>query len=269
MIKEVFNLIKEQFENIMTNDYDYFNNFKIILSNEQYFSTEERKRGIIYIVVKFMPATINYGQNILPITINAISEKNGLEVCQKLLLEYAKTYNLKPVDVPSIDNLEETLSIQQVYTTPTVMSNFNDVFDGFRTLFYMSGTFLISKNTNPWELYFYNEEGEKMLIDALNKNFSFDGTLDSQPYFSTQNFTESISKFGTFAFNISTFLVDNEFINKCLSIITREKDVNENFDFEIVFKNGITIPKKAYKIKNIGSSIMVGEQPTIALTFTN
>ena len=274
MIKEIYNLIKYQFEELMFNDSDFYKESRIILANEQDFvKNVEKKRGNIYIVLKFMPATINFGQNTLPVTFNAISEKNGLEICQKLLCDYAQVYNLHSTDVQSLDDTSITYNVQQVYTTPSVMSNFNDVNDGFRTLFYMTSTFLISKNSNPFSLYYFeNEDDEEgIYIEGFSNAFNFDNTMDSQPYFTPQNpnFIESISKFGSLAINITTFLVDNDFINKVLGIICKTYDTDTPFYIKISFKNGLTTPLLKLKLANVSGTSVVGELNTISLTFSN
>ena len=267
MINNVFNLIKEQFEELMSNDYAYYSEFNLKLTNEQYFVKEkQRDRGTIYIVVKFMPATIDFGQTLLPVTFNAVSERNGVEVCQKLMFEYAQTYNLKTI------NDENGAFIQQKYSTPSVMSNFNDIYDGFRSLFYMSGSFIISENINTWDLYYYDtfEDSNGIKIEILNMSLGFDNSLDSQPYANTGNFIESISKFGSLSFNLATYLTDNELMNKCIDIMAKTKPTNASFYFEIVFKKrNLKIPKTKYKLQNSNLTQTVGEIPVISLSFSN
>lgn len=267
MINKVFNLIKDQFEELMSNDYEYYREFNLKLTNEQFFvKDKQREKDTIYIVVKFMPATIDFGQTLLPVTFNAVSERNGIEVCQKLMFEYAQIYNLKTINNDTGD------FIQQRYSTPSVMSNFNDIYDGFRSLFYMSGSFLISENVNSWDLYYYDslEAIEGIKIEILNMAVGFDNNLDSQPYVENGNFVESISKFGSLSFNLTTYLIDNQLMNKCIDIMAKKSPTNTSFYFEIVFKkSNLKIPKAKYKLQNSSLAQTIGEIPAITLSFSN
>lgn len=258
MNEEIMELLKREFAEVMAKDEEYYENYKIYLSNEQqYVKEQSREKGAIYIVVKFLPASLNFGQTVLPITINAIAEQNKIEVCQKLLLELAQTYNL------TTDSSE---TIKQTYTSPANTSNFNEVFNGFRSLFYMSGTFLISKNSNPCKLYYDDEE-----VTCITLAQSFDAQLDSQTFFNTKNFTKSVGMYGTYSLNFTTYLTDTELLNKVLAICLRssEDGVNSTFKFTIVYNNGYKIEDLEFKLVNFSVQQNIGEMPIASLTFTN
>ena len=71
MIEEVMELLTKQFAEVMTKDSEFYENYHIYLSNEQqYVKEKNREKGAIYIVVKFLPASLNFGQTILPISKN-------------------------------------------------------------------------------------------------------------------------------------------------------------------------------------------------------
>ena len=263
MIDKVMELLMKQFADVMSKDSEYYNNYHIYLSNEQqYVKDKNREKGAIYIVVKFLPASLNFGQTILPITINAIAERNKIEVCQRLMLEFAQTYNLTTND---------NQTIKQTYTSPANNSNFNEVFDGFRSLFYMSGTFLMSENTNPYHLYVSGEENE---VQCITLGVNFDIQLDSQPFFSTNNFTKSVGMYGTFTINFTTYLTNTNLINKALAValkdLSKQPDgVNTNFKFDVIFKNGFKIENVSFKLVNFSVQQNLGEMPVASLTFTN
>lgn len=263
--KEIMQLISEQFATIMSADAEYYNEYSIILSNEQqYIKSKNKDPNKIYIVVKFLNATLNFGQSVLPITMNALGESNKIEACQRLLLEYAQTFNLK-------NNADNT--IKQTYTSPSSLSNFNTVYDGFRTLFYMSGTFLISKNTNPLESLKFIKDGVNYEIEPISFQDSFDTQPDTQPFYNENNMTRSVVKVGTYTFVIHLYLTNTELLTQVLSIIARDttkypQGVNTTFMFEFTYKNGI-VYKDNFKIVNASKQQNIGELPMISLTFTN
>lgn len=267
---EILKLIEKQFIEIMRDDYEYYKNHEIVLSNEQYYvDPEDRKeQNTIYIVVKFLPAEINYNQNIIPITITAVSEYNKIEVCQRLLLEYAQTYNLKP------DEDQNGTVFSQTYTTPQVMSNFSEVYYGYRTLFYMSGAILLSYNANPETIYFlYEDENgneQEQQIEAFSFNEDFTIQLDTQAFTNTYGFTKSLAQVGTHTISFIMRLTDDDFCNLILDIVnkTAKDGISTDFKFKIRRKNGkqkIDI----YKLKNYSGSREIGEMPVISCTFTN
>ena len=295
----VLELINEQFQIVMDSDPTFYSNYEFEIRNEQYFIPDDEREGHkIFIVVKFLPATLNLKQNILPVTIQAVSECNGVAAAQRLLLEYSQIFNLNTVK-------KDGQLIYQNYTSPNVISNFEVVYDGFRSLLVMAGTFLLSYNINRIKLLYFegdnvtrdlenvpNEkitdliemkdksiykweengyeiyEGEE--IEILNYTDNFDVTPDTQPYFSNKNFTKSVIKFGTFSFNIVSYLIKNSFNAKILKIISREQDINSNFIFKICFDDGtLNMPLLEYKLLNVAKQQNVGELPSIVTAFTN
>lgn len=264
--EDIMNIIKEQLLELMQEDYEYYKNYNIKLANEQYYvDPEDRKEpGNIYIVVKFLPADINYKQNIVPFSITAVSEHNGLEVCQRLLLEYAQTYNLVN------DFTENGITYNQTYTTPQVMSNFTEVYFGYRNTLFMSGTFLLSYSINPSKIYYIDENGEEILVEAITFSEDFSVQTDTQPFFNTNNFTTSIGKYGTHTINFSTYLTNDKMCNKILDIVNGdiENGVNNSFIFKIKYDNKRENKTKTYKLINYRRTQDVGQLPIVTCSFT-
>lgn len=347
--KYVVDIIKEQFEAVLSTDPEFYSQYVFDIVNEQYFvPDEEREPNRIFIVIKFSAAQIDYGQDIMPLTIQAVSESNGLLAAQRLLLEYAQIFNLNTL-------MRDGKTIYQNYTTPNVISNFEVVYEGFRSVLILSGVFLLSSNINritlkyydgdyallsfpeytadslpsttnlgyvyvyynnkiykwnsneskydEWDftdrlmaniglndesvpvdmfetpdeskIYVWDSENNKYVvsdgetIDILNFTDTFDATPDTQPYFETKNFTDSIIKYGTYSFNIVSFLIKNNLNNKILRIISRRKTMNNNFYFKIKMDNGLDMPLLKFKLISATKQQNKGEMPSMALAFTN
>ena len=164
-IDKIMDIIKNQFLEVMSIDSNYYSQYNIILSNEQqYVRSKDRDVNNIYIVIKFVPGSLNFGQNVVPININAMGEGNKIEVCQRLLLEFAQQFNLSdPINISKEDSGDNnSYIVKQVYTQPQIMSNFTPTWNEFRSLFFMTGPFLIGKNSTPITSisYFENESDE-------------------------------------------------------------------------------------------------------------
>lgn len=289
-VEKAMKIIKEQFLNIMSSDADYYSKYNVILSNEQqYVKNKNREPNTIYIVVKFMNATVTYGQTVLPININALGEENHIEVCQRLLLEFAQTFTLSDeITIPSSESGDgSNYIIKQVWNAPQIMSNFNSVYKGFRSLFYMSGTFLLGKDSLPiTNITYYTEENNDsevgQTIEFINASWEFTIQLDSQAFYQTNSRTKSASKIGTLGLSILMYFANNTLCNKLLGIAFDKKEittengdiitnegVHETFYLSLTFANGVTINKMRLKIASAHSIQNLGEFPMITLSFTN
>lgn len=291
----VLEIIKNQLNMIASTDPEYYSQYIFDVVNEQQFvSDDEREPGRIFIVVKFLPADIDYGQDILPFTIQAVSESNGLPAAQRLLLEYAQIFNLKTFK-------KEGKVIYQSYTTPNVISHFEIIYDGFRSVLIMSGTILISTNVNRSKLiYFVGDSAEDVSeipsykvadlvtyegdvyqwdgsqyvkydgeeVDALAFNDVYNATPDTQPYFENGNMTKTMIKYGSYSFTCSFILTKNNLNDKILKIVTRKKNPNTSFYFKILQDDGNDMPFLEYKMIHFGRTQNKAEMPSAALAFT-
>ena len=169
--KEIMRTVENQFNDIIYKD-SFYNGYFVTVAEEQDFNRIlDKSPNHIYIVVKFLSASINFGQVLLPITITAVSEDRKLDVCKKLLFEYADRNNL-------ILSNDET--IKQFYTSPQVISNFEEIYDGYRSLFTLSGTFLINRNANPYKYYL-----NVIKLDLSKVNFLENVKIDEEKFYKT------------------------------------------------------------------------------------
>lgn len=361
LTNEILTIISNELAEIINSKPDMYNGFPIEIAEEQYFYNFKRQEpGKIYIVIKFLDAPLNYEQIILPVHIQAISEQDKLDVCRSLLFEFASKYNLYKNNYK-----EEDKTMQQYYNSPYVLSNFNEVFEGFRSLLFVSGTFLITNNANYCTAYFslkenddrekkekciayiertengvtetqevpvdlvkfkrklknkgikledktyefaydnfwkfegsklngdtlYDyginnefeiEDGDKIKveytsgwikIDCISINSVCDISLDSQPFYGTDNFVESVGRFGTFSINITSYLFKNEFLNKCLYVWLRNlkkapMGVNTDFDILLEFDDEENYIITKFKLSSFSLQEVIGDIPLASLTFS-
>lgn len=272
-VEKIIDLLEQQFGEVLAEDEDYFSETRFVLSNEQqYVKKKDRAQNTIYIVVKFMPASINFGQVVLPFTLSAVSEHNNIEKCQRLLLDFSQYWNLKTVGVSDY-------SVFQLYSSPNVNSNFNEVYDGFRSVFNMSGTLLISKNSNACTLYFYTDSNTKEEVECISSQINFNIQLDPQAYYNTENRTESVAQIGTLAIGVSAYLVSSDdplkpnLFDKILYVISKNATyapdgINTTFYFDIKYKNGVTLTNIPFKLASFSQQQTIGEIPLATVSFT-
>lgn len=256
---DIIYLIKKNLVSIVESDEEYYKGLKVFVTMEEQ-DVNEKERNAIYVVVKTQPATLTYAQVIMPITLSVVSEYNNINIAITLLGAFAERYHLEM-------NKEKT--IKQYYTSPNVVSNYNSVFDGYRSLIYLSGTLVISENANYLTVKYKGKE-----VQAIS--CVLDGTiqLDTQATYSSENFTASVGKIGTLTLSIATYLIDNDLMNDVLAIALRDKEKAPSgfdtiFELDLIFKNGIKREKDKFKLASITTQQDINNVPMANLVFTN
>lgn len=254
MNDKILELIKRQFNDLINEKIEY-NGLKLLITNELQYSSKQKSfidDNTIFIVVKYMSGSVNFGQKTLPVTFSVLGEKNSINLCQLLLLDYINKYNLQRV---------ENNTINQVYETPSVANNFNDIYEGYRTLFFFTGTFIISDNMFNGKLEYKGE-----IIETLSSQVSFNASMDTQVFYYTKDFNKSSVLSGLFMISIGTFFNNTTLNNEIREIVMGKTTMNKTFKFKITF--GDESMTKDLKLSTFILNENLGEQPIISLTFT-
>ena len=246
---EILQTIRYNLLELMNNDElsAMFEGYRIVVSNEQqYLNNAPNKdtKKTIYIVVKFGSAMTYFNQVALPLTITAMSEQNSCKICQKLLTEYAVKY--------SSEEFEK--GIQQIYESPSVLTNFNEVYTGFRSILSMTATFVILSGINLCSItYNYTDEkgvAQHEKVKTFTSNYHLDIVMDSQATYNSRNYSKSIGKVGSLSVSGATyFFGDSQLFADIIKIMkfadesmegTNPKPnegVNNSFNLTITFLN--------------------------------
>lgn len=276
-------MIEDEINHILTvYDPDFYKAYKnsVIICDEQIFAKKkELVPNAIYIVTKFGTASFDFGQALIPITLNAVSEQNKLDVCQKLLFDLATEYTQKaPIassEFPSTDYAK------QLWNTPNVINNFNEVSIGFRSLFYMTGTLIIGHDSSPIEelIYNYIEDGTPKTFPIhkymITFSDSFDVYPDTQAFYTTGGIGKTAAKTASYAFSITLFKVGGdgfEFFNLCKAIKRGDstkapKGISTKFSISMKDKDDTEAWTAEYTLINYTMQQNKGDLPTVALTF--
>lgn len=346
--EKVLQMISTQLFSIVESNLDLYGDLRFFIEEEQFFYPEEDlEPGTICVVVEFMAASIDYGQTAIPIVLSILCEQNRLNITRDLFQEFAEKYNLV---------WNEEGNIQQVYEAPEIASNFEEIYEGFRTTLTMPGAVLFIDSGNKcsveyfpilkaknvyyyrgeenlteeyeptveiktfkslinaenekdymfeyekgiWHLKYddndilinniynygvnYNGEekdGDKILfvakndygeIEYISLNTAASIQLDSQAFYSNNGFTKSKGQFGSRSINLTSYLFDNDFLNKCLSVylgdITREPmGIDTAFNFRIKFQSGHVLEKEM-KMQSFALQENKGQIPMVNATFS-
>ena len=294
---DVIAIVQEGLNDVITSDPDFYGNYNFKMSNEQYYVPDEERqfgRNTIFIVIKMMKATLDFNQVIVPFTLTALSEHNNISVCQKLFLEYAQTFNLTDgtgetaPSNPSDPTTKTTFMYKQSYDTPTFLSHFNEVYDGYRSVLTLTGNILINYDVYPIKQVIYYPGGFDDVIGAnapyeiktLANAFGYSNTLDSQPY-SGKNRTESISRYGTLTLSFTIYSQKTSFVHTLMKMALQNRDrgsgqvpVNNIFYFGLVFAGDLDNDntddeyRVTVKLNDFNYSQAIGQFPSINISFT-
>ena len=181
---------------------------------------KEIKDGKVYIVVRFGRGAINYGSTVTPITLLVLGTANRIAPTQLLLSVFSSTWTIKNLCQGMKDseqNSLESTDILQVWNTPEPVANFNEVYDGFRSLFEVSGNIVVGPSAIRVGTltYYYGENfASSETINIMSFQDSFHSSLDSQPFGNTFGFVQSEVNFSTYTFSISTYLLNTMQLSK-------------------------------------------------------
>lgn len=279
--------------NALMNSADYKDEIKFVknieISDEQNFITKRDKGmiepGTIYIVVKFGIGSINYGSSVAPITLMCLGTANLVKPSQLLFGVFASSWTTKYLGEGLTDSEDNML---QVWNTPEVVTNFNEVKAEFRNLFRLSGNIVIgTQAVRVGKLsYYWDKTGVSgpEIVNIMTFQDGYRASLDSQPFGNTNGFAKSEVNFSTYTFSISTYLLDNHLTADILAIrgyrnrsgsgITSTLDPNEEMTIKIELSNGFDNFANAsdffanFKVVDSTISQEIAGIPTLTITFT-
>ena len=196
---------------------------KIEVSDEQSFNKKRGEskieKGAVYIVVRFGAGSINYGSTVAPISLYVIGTANKVKPTQLLLGVFASAWTTKNLSQGLDGEISHAL---QVWNTPEIITNFNEVDIDFKNLFRLTGNIVIGASairmgtlTYIFEVYNEEQEGFVTLSETVNIMSFQDGyraVLDPQPFGNTKGFAKSEVDFSTYTFSISTYLLNTSYL---------------------------------------------------------
>ena len=241
---EIIQAIGEQFQSVWyalksSENEDILNQIKNIkaieVSDEQSFNKkrDENKidKGTVYIVAKFGSGSINYGSSVTPITLLCIGTANKVKPTQLLLSVFASAWTTKNLcqDLETEDHESLEISyVTQVWNTPEVVTNFNEIDTDFRNLFRVTGNIVAGESAVRVGTitYLYDENNnypslpaqgwEQFNIMAVSDGYR--ASMDAQPFGNTKGFAQSEVNFSTYGFSVSTYLLTNHISAAALSV---------------------------------------------------
>lgn len=122
----------------------------IEISDEQSFVSKRKKQallqGTLYIAVRFGSGAINYANSVTPISLYCVGTANKVKPAQLILGVFVSTWTTKNLAQELVGKDGEDLEIRdalQVWNTPEIITNFNEVDADFKNLFRVTGNIVV------------------------------------------------------------------------------------------------------------------------------
>jgi len=198
---------------------EMISNIKSIeISDEQSFIRKDREKkllqGTVYIVVRFGSGSINFGSSVTPITLMCVGTVNKVRPTQLLLGTFASQWTTKNLSSGQL----------QVWNTPEVITNFNEIDSDFRNLFRLTGFVILGPAAVRVGTitYYYDHDNvddeHSETISMMSVQDGYHASLDAQPFGNTHGFAKSEVNFSTYTFSFSTYLLAGHLANDMLAV---------------------------------------------------
>ena len=199
--------------------------FDFIVAEEQDFIDNKKESSKVYVVFKRLSSELTYGVITQSYNIYLMSEQDQLEDSKLVGDVFSEENNYTAT-------YSSGLFIKHVYPKPVVLSNFNEVGYGYRSVLYISASLIILegilllKSSGNGEINKITIDNN--IIDVIGFNMNYSMTPDTQQFTTGELATSEKSTAGL-SISFAVSLQDTEFNNKVLNIMTGYTEGNTSF----------------------------------------
>lgn len=216
--------------------------YSFVVDEEQMFiKRKDLDPNTIYVVIKYLGSDISVNEKTQPVQILVLSEQNQLEVSRIVFQELAKRYNF------TVYKDSEGTYVKYQYSDPVVLSNFNGVSYGYRSMLYVSVTLRIMENvldlgvTDTQNVYHpgcIQISGE--ILKPVSFSISYAMTPNTQQI-ATKYISSSEKSVSTFALSIGFDMINSSFLVDVIDTLSETNNGNETYTVKFeIGSNAIT-----------------------------
>ncbi len=206
-------------------------------SEQAFLKQKDLEPNTIYVLTRNLQNDNSIGVDTQPVQILVLSEQNSLDIAKALFSEFAKRYNFEAIsETYTEDDETHNIWVKQQYSDPVVLSNFNTVDFGYRSVLYISATLYIMYDVVDISNLEINSESLK----ALNFNISYSMTPNTQQL-PSEFIASSKKTTSTFAVSMSVPMIKGDFVTDVLRIIQEDEDHIDSEDQEYNGNNNFWI----------------------------
>lgn len=214
---------------ILARDY----NVNIEIATEQMFAKiKDPIPNTIYVVIKYLSTSIAFNSTVRPIQILVVSEGNQMINAKAIFDTFANDFNWQMV-------IDGTTYVKQQYSSPVVLSNFNDIGYDFRSVLYMSGTLIqmddvVDISTTLSDVVYEGAISVKIgentaeIIKPITFQFQYNTGCDTQPI-GGQTISSSVKSVSTFSLIFTIPAQDSTLLSNATAISAGTQSGNTKF----------------------------------------
>lgn len=239
-----------------------FNTYNVEVYNEQdYAKGSSIKPKTITFVIKFLPATMILNAKTQPIQMFVITEENSLTVANSITNKFCNDYNFRVTT-------EGTTYTKHLYPTPAVLSNFNLIGIGLRTVLYINATLLILEDVmDITNLKVDIGLDQEISLDPMSATIGYTMQGDTQPF--DGGYAQTVKNFATCVMTLNVACVKNDFTQLVIQIMANSSSNKGNETFKFSFYIG-DIQFTNFSMKLTGATFTTAKNnvPSIQMSFS-
>lgn len=240
-----------------------FNDYNIEVYDEQEYAKKRSiKAKTITVIVKMLPSSLIYQAKTQPIQMLVITEENSISVANSIVTKFCETYNFAVTT-------EGTTYTKHIYSTPAVLSNFNLIGIGMRTVLYVNITLIILENVMDINQLKVKVGTMEDYLDLLPMSSTIGYTMsgDTQPF--DGGYAQTEKNFATFVMTLNVACIKNDFTEMCIKIMNKTSTDKGNETFTFDFYVGDMHFENFYmKLVGVSISTAVNNVPSLQLSFS-
>ena len=237
-------------------------NFNFEVDSEQAFlKKKDLTPNTIYVLTKNLQNDNSIGVDTQPVQIMILSEQDSLDVSKAFFTEFAKKNNFEAIsETYTEDGETHNIWLKQQYSDPVVLSNFNAVDFGYRSVLYISATLYIMYDViDVSNVYVDYVNGDKPYV-PLNFNVSYSMSTNTQQMAGSAGtfIASSMKTVSTFALTMTVPMLATKLVKKVLNILKETDNTglagtdgiayDGNNEFVIKFDCSVGKEETAYKV---------------------
>lgn len=231
-----------------------FKDYDIEVYNEQdYAKHRSIKPKTITVIAKFLSSTLVFSTKTQPIQMLAITEENSVSVANSIITKFCEKWNFAVIP-------DGATYVKHMYSTPVVLSNFNLIGIGLRTVLYVNTNLFILENVMDINDLFVDDKK----IDFISTTIGYTMGGDTQPF--GNKFASTVKDFATFVLTVNVACVNTDFTRKCVKIMNGQKDGND--DFKMAFNVGDLPFNFKMKLVGVTLSTAINNVPSLQMSFS-
>ena len=172
---------------------------EIVIGDEKLINNITNSESIIYVIIKYSTPSYGYNVKSQPVEINVITNGNNLEITKMLFSAFTERNNWQIINYANAPYYIGTSQyIKQQYSGPVVLSNYQEVGYGYRSILYITSNLYIIENIVDASNITINNVNIKPLSFAMQYNMN--GNTQQFPDY---NISKTVKSASTVALTIS------------------------------------------------------------------